>query len=203
MNYSNKTDEEILRCIKGDFKDGIDEIMDRYKKLVKIKARSYFLIGSDEDDIIQEGMIGLYKAIRDYKEGREAKFKTFANICIDRQIQSAIKMATRNKHMPLNNYISIDKNIGDFNQTYSIVDYLGDTNFQPELMVIDKERRDDIKSAIKTELSEMEKEVLRMYLNGYKYEDISNKTGIKQKAIDNALQRVKNKLRKTKKIFNK
>ncbi len=198
MKYEDMSDEEILEHIEKNEKYAIDALMDRYKDVVKIKARAYFLVGADTDDVIQEGMIGLYKAVRDYNPERENLFKTFADVCINRQMISAIKAATRNKHTPLNNYISLNsmEKEGE-TEDLTLIDIIVKESTEPEKMLIDKENTKHIHEQIQNNLSDLEKKVLKLYMNGMKYADISEMLIISPKSIDNALQRIKSKLSKT------
>jgi len=196
MNYTELSDEEIIKHIRQDESYAMDELIERYKIQVKIKSRAYFLVGADEDDVIQEGMIGLYKAIRDFNEDKDALFKTFADLCINRQIITAVKTATRNKHTPLNNYISLDKQSVSEGENISIIDFLIDDNLQPEKLLIGKETVGSIKKSIQERLSEFEKKVIHLYLQGNKYFEIAEKLDSNEKAVDNALQRIKSKLKK-------
>lgn len=198
MDYSKMSDEEILEFINKGEKYAVDALINRYKDFVKSKARIYFLVGADTDDIIQEGMIGLYKAIRDYKEEKQNMFKTFADICINRQMISAIKTATRSKHSPLNNYISLNQS-GNEEETEEItlMDVIVKEGAEPEKMLIDKENIKDIQEKIQKNLSNLERETLLRYLKGLKYTQIADEMGLPPKTIDNALQRIKSKLAKT------
>lgn len=192
------TDEEILQYIDKDERYAMDTLLDRYKGFVKIKARSYFLVGADFDDIIQEGMIGLYKAIRDYKAERNNTFKTFAAICIDRQLITAVKAATRNKHKFLNEYISLNNlNTEGENEDLGIIDIMIKEETEPEKLLMVKENIKNIESKIQKNLSKLEKETLYMYLKGMKYTDIATELNTTQKSVDNAIQRIKKKLAKT------
>lgn len=198
--YAGMSDEDVVALVKRGNAEAQEYIFNKYKSLVRMKARSYFLMGADREDIIQEGMIGLYKATRDYKKDREASFRVFADICINRQIMTAIKAATRQKHIPLNSYISLnksafDENGGDSSQTY--MDLIkGPAGFDPESMFIGREDRSDIETGIIKALSTFEHKVLMLYLKGKSYSEISKITGKSEKSIDNALQRVKRKIEK-------
>lgn len=186
----------VLKASKGD-KIALEYIIKKYKNFVKAKAKSYFLIGADKEDIIQEGMIGLYKAIRDFDGNKTNSFKCFADICITRQIITAIKTATRQKHIPLNSYISLNKPIYDEESERTLLDIISTSIVSdPEELIISKEELKHIESKINEILSELEQEVLELYLNGKSYQYIANRLKRDVKSIDNALQRVKRKLEK-------
>lgn len=195
-------DDELIRlCHLGDVQ-AQNVLMDRYKTLVKAKARSYFLIGADREDIIQEGMIGLYKAVRDYREERSASFHAFAELCINRQIISAIKAATRQKHIPLNTSLSLNKTTFDDASEQTYMDMLQESEISnPETLFIGQEDKVFIETRIGQALSKFEYQVLALYLQGKTYFEISEIVGKPEKSIDNALQRVKKKVEKI--IFSK
>ena len=175
----------------------VEAVFEQYKGLVRAKSRSYFLIGADNEDLIQEGMIGLYKAIRDYKPERHASFTTFADICVTRQIITAIKTATRLKHLPLNTYISLSQSTTGAeaeNPVDSLL--LGTSASDPETMLIDRERMANFRDELVRTLSDLEISVLSLYLIGEPYSEMSAKLNKPVKSIDNALQRVKKKLEK-------
>ena len=172
-----------------------DFLINKYKNFVRAKARSYFLIGADREDIIQEGMIGLYKAIRDFKSDKLASFRAFAELCITRQIITAIKTATRQKHIPLNSYVSLNKPIYDEESDRTLLDVLsGNKVTDPEELVISREEFVDIEVKMGEFLSDLEREVLNAYLDGKSYQEIAVDLKRHVKSIDNALQRVKRKL---------
>lgn len=186
----------VLKASKGD-KIALEYIIKKYKNFVKAKAKSYFLIGADKEDIIQEGMIGLYKAIRDFDGNKTNSFKCFADICITRQIITAIKTATRQKHIPLNSYVSLNKPIYDEESERTLLDIIATSIVSdPEELIISKEELKYIESKINELLSELEQEVLELYLNGKSYQYIADRLQRDVKSIDNALQRVKRKLEK-------
>lgn len=197
--YQELTDEEIVRCVKMEDKEAVDYILEKYKNLVRKKARTLFLIGSDREDLIQEGMIGLYKAIRDFDEEKDTSFFTFADMCISRQIYSAIKASNRQKNLPLNTYISFytplygEETDGEENAVL-IDSLLFNNNFNPEKLVIDKESANVLEYELVRRLSNLEKKVLQRFLNGQNYVDIAKELDRKPKSIDNALQRIKAKL---------
>ncbi|ASS89796.1 MAG: RNA polymerase sporulation sigma factor SigH [Bacillaceae bacterium] len=188
-------DEQIVELVhKGD-SAALDFLITKYRNFVRAKARSYFLIGADREDIIQEGMIGLYKAIRDFKEDKLTSFKAFAELCITRQMITAIKTATRQKHIPLNSYVSLDKPIYDEESDRTLMDVIsGAKVMDPEELIINQEKFDDIELKMGEILSDLERKVLSLYLEGRSYLEISEKLNRHVKSIDNALQRVKRKL---------
>ena len=195
--YSEMTDEEIVQlCHNG---DSLSEeyLLNKYKNFVRSKARRYFLIGADHEDIVQEGMIGLYKAIRDFKPEKLSSFRAFAELCITRQIITAIKTATRQKHIPLNSYVSLNKPLYDEESDRTLLDILMEgTTSNPEDMIINQENLGNIHQKINEVLSGLEQEVLAAYLDGKSYQEIAEALGRHVKSIDNALQRVKRKLEK-------
>ena len=186
----------VLKASKGD-KIALEYIIKKYKNFVKAKAKSYFLIGADKEDIIQEGMIGLYKAVRDFDASKTNSFKGFADICITRQIITAIKTATRQKHIPLNSYISLNKPVYDEESERTLLDILSSMKISdPEALIIGKEEKARIEDAIARVLSHLEMEVVQSYLDGKSYQEIACDLDRHAKSIDNALQRVKRKLEK-------
>ena len=186
----------VLKASKGD-KIALEYIIKKYKNFVKAKAKSYFLIGADKEDIIQEGMIGPYKAVRDFDASKTNSFKGFADICITRQIITAIKTATRQKHIPLNSYISLNKPVYDEESERTLLDIIATSIVtDPEELIISKEELKHIESKMNELLSELELQVVEYYLNGKSYQYIADKLQRDVKSIDNALQRVKRKLEK-------
>ena len=195
--FAGLTDEEIVSQAQQHDDAAVEYLLYKYKNFVRSKARSYFLIGADHEDIVQEGMIGLYKAIRDYQPERLSSFRAFAELCITRQIITAIKTATRQKHVPLNSYVSLNKPIYDEESDRTLLDVITEDNFSnPESMIISKEDVGAIKGKIGSILSELELDVLVNYMEGKSYQEISAETGRHLKSIDNALQRVKRKLQR-------
>ena len=198
--YSDIDDEQlIVRIHDGGDDDIIDHIMNKYKNLVRKKAASMYILGADKDDLIQEGMIGLFKAVRDYDSGRDASFATFAELCISRQMYSAIKSLSRKKHAPLNSYISIYASRDDSDQgSESILEEVleSDANLIPEQYVIDRENLQDLEGEIERELSDLERQVLDLYVTGMSVKEISAVLGRDEKSTDNAMQRIRNKLKK-------
>ena len=197
VRYSEMTDEEIVQlCHNG---DSLSEeyLLNKYKNFVRSKARSYFLIGADHEDIVQEGMIGLYKAIRDFKQEKLSSFRAFAELCITRQIITAIKTATRQKHIPLNSYVSLNKPLYDEESDRTLLDVIMEGRISdPEEMIINRENLGNIHNRINEVLSGLEQNVLSAYLDGKSYQEIAEALGRHVKSIDNALQRVKRKLEK-------
>ncbi len=193
--YALLEDENVIELVHCGESEALDYLIQKYRNFVRAKARSYFLIGADREDIVQEGMIGLYKAIRDYKEDKLTSFKAFAELCITRQIITAIKTATRQKHIPLNSYISLDKPIYDEESDRTLMDVLtGAKILNPEELIINREKYVNIEGKITELLSDLERKVLALYLDGQSYQEISEELNRHVKSIDNALQRVKRKL---------
>lgn len=195
--FENKKDEEIVIEAKSGNNRAQEYLISKYEGFVKIKSRSYFLIGADKEDIYQEGMIGLYKSIRDFNPEKLSSFKAFAELCITRQIITAIKTATRQKHIPLNTYISLNKPIYEAESDRTLIDVLSEFKISnPEDLIISKEEIENIEKAMEKVLSDLEKEVLQSYLDGKSYQEIASDLDRQAKSIDNALQRVKRKLEK-------
>jgi RNA polymerase sporulation-specific sigma factor len=193
--YESLSDEEIVQLARDTNDEALEHLINKYKNFVRAKARSYFLIGADREDIIQEGMIGLYKAIRDFRPDKLASFRAFAELCITRQIITAIKTATRQKHIPLNSYVSLNKPIYDEESDRTLLDVIsGSKVTDPEELVISREEFSDIETKMVEFLSELEWQVLMFYLEGKSYQEIADELGRHVKSIDNALQRVKRKL---------
>lgn len=188
-------DDELLTLIHQEDNQALDILINKYKNFVRAKARTYFLIGADREDIIQEGMIGLYKAIRDYDGDKLASFRGFAELCITRQILTAIKMATRQKHIPLNSYVSLDKPIYDEESDRTLLDVItGVEAIDPQELLINREKFGDLQLKLTGLLSELERKVLDLYVEGRTYQEISIELKRHEKSIDNAIQRVKRKL---------
>ncbi|MCK6255173.1 RNA polymerase sporulation sigma factor SigH [Fictibacillus sp. WQ 8-8] len=195
LDYEQIEDESLVEHVHEGDSAALEFLINKYKNFVRAKARSYFLIGADREDIIQEGMIGLYKAIRDYKEDKLSSFKAFAELCITRQMITAIKTATRQKHIPLNSYVSLDKPIYDEESDRTLMDVICGTKVtDPEELIINQEEFDDIELKMGEILSDLERKVLMLYLDGRSYQEISIDLDRHVKSIDNALQRVKRKL---------
>lgn len=193
--YEVKVDEDIVEFAKAGDDAALEYLINKYKNFVRAKARSYFLIGADREDIIQEGMIGLYKAIRDFRADKLSSFRAFAELCITRQIITAIKTATRQKHIPLNSYVSLNKPIYDEDSDRTLLDVISGTKItDPEELIISREEFDDIEEKMGEILSSLEWKVLMSYLEGKSYQEIAVDLNRHVKSIDNALQRVKRKL---------
>jgi len=201
LEFKDKLDEEIVMDAKAGNNKAQEYLISKYENFVKAKAKSYFLIGADKEDIYQEGMIGLYKAIRDFNPEKSTSFKAFAEICVTRQIITAIKTATRQKHIPLNTYVSLNKPIYEEESERTLLDVLSGLKISdPEELMISKEQMHFIEDKISKVLSELEKEVLTSYLDGKSYQEIACDLERHAKSIDNALQRVKRKLEKCLKV---
>ena len=193
--YKQMSDDELVELVHQGDMEAQETLIKRYKNFVLAKSRSYFLVGADREDIVQEGMIGLYKAVRDYKIERLASFRAFAELCITRQIITAIKAATRQKHQPLNTYISLNKPIYNEESDRTLLDILkGGKLSNPEALFISNETYDLIESEIASMLSDLEFDVLQEYLDGKSYQKIADNLDKHVKSVDNALQRVKRKL---------
>ena len=196
-SFDDMSDEEIVALAQGGSSDALDFILHKFRPAVTRKSNSYFLAGADKDDIIQEGMIGLFKAVRDYRNDRDAAFRSFAELCITRQIISAVKSASRLKHAPLNSYISLDKPVqgGDFDHSLMDIVAVGDSA-NPEDIIIGRENMEFFSVKMSEVLSKLECRVLSLYLAGKSYNEIASILERDQKSIDNALQRIKKKLEK-------
>ncbi len=196
-SFEGCVDEEIVMEAKAGNSRAQEYIIGKYENFVKAKAKSYFLIGADKEDIYQEGMIGLYKAIRDFKPDKLSSFKAFAELCVTRQIITAIKTATRQKHIPLNTYVSLNKPIYDEESDRTLLDILSEAKVaNPEELIISREELKHIQNEIGEVLSDLEMKVLMSYLDGKSYQEIACDLDRHAKSIDNALQRVKRKLEK-------
>ena len=197
LDFEGMPDEDIVELAQEADGAALEYLLNKYKNFVRTKARSYFLIGADHEDIVQEGMIGLYKAIRDFRPDKLSSFRAFAELCITRQIITAIKTATRQKHIPLNSYVSLNTPLYDEESDRTLLDVIIEgraTN--PEELIIGQEDLSSINHKIDEVLSGLEQEVLRAYLDGKSYQEIADNLGRHVKSIDNALQRVKRKLEK-------
>ena len=195
--YADMTDEDIVALCRTGDSVAVEYLLNKYKNFVRSKARSYFLIGADHEDIVQEGMIGLYKAIRDFRPEKLSSFRAFAELCITRQIITAIKTATRQKHIPLNSYVSLNKPLYDEESDRTLLDVCAEGHSaNPEELLISQEDLRGIHQKIDEVLSGLEQEVLAAYLDGKSYQEIADMLGRHVKSIDNALQRVKRKLEK-------
>ncbi len=188
-------DEALVASAKDGDDHASEYLINKYRNFVRVKAKAYFLIGADREDIIQEGMIGLYKAIRDFRADKLSSFRAFAELCITRQIITAIKTATRQKHIPLNSYISLNKPIYDEDSDRTLLDVISSIKVSdPEELVINQEASATMRERIRKNLSELECRVLTAYLEGKSYQEMANELNRHVKSIDNALQRVKRKL---------
>ncbi len=198
--YENLKDEELIMQLREGNQEVMDYLMDKYKNLVRSKAKSMYILGADTEDLIQEGMIGLFKAVRDYDFGRDAGFYTFADLCISRQIYTAVQASGRKKHMPLNTYISFYSKVadetGDDGQAVHLENVLESEDKNPEEKLIDRENVEYIEQIIQSQLSSMERQVIDLYLTGMATAEVSRVLGIDEKSADNALQRAKAKIRK-------
>lgn len=199
QEYDSMTDEELIDRLRSGEESIMDYICDKYKNLVRSKAKSMYILGGDNEDLIQEGMIGLFKAVRDYDSGRDASFFTFADLCISRQLYTAVQASQRKKHFPLNTYVSLYSNPSD-NTDGKDVELLESlarrTQQSPEELFLDKERVEYLEKAIEKELSSFEKQVLDLYQTGMSYSQIARVLGRDEKSTDNALQRLKAKIKK-------
>ena len=196
--FEGMTDEEIALLAQNGSDDAQEFLLNKYKNFVRSKARSYFLIGADHEDIVQEGMIGIFKAIRDFREDKLSSFRAFAELCVTRQIITAIKTATRQKHIPLNSYVSLNRPIYDEESDRTLMDVISEAPMAgPEELLISREDYSSVESRISEVLSDLEMEVLDLYLEGKSYQEIAEQLNRHVKSIDNALQRVKRKLEKS------
>lgn len=200
--YGNCSDEELILRLRDGEEAITDYIMDKYKNMVRSKAKSMYILGADREDLIQEGMIGLFKAVRDYDTGRDASFFTFADLCVSRQMYTAIQAAGRQKHMPLNTYVSLyadgaDGEDGLREAERGLLESASSRLEQnPEELLIDRENVKRLEEVMEKELSSFEKQVLDLYLTGMKYSQIARVLGKDDKSTDNALQRIKAKLKR-------
>ena len=195
QDFENLPDEAIVKLAQEADGAALEYLLNKYKNFVRTKARSYFLIGADHEDIVQEGMIGLYKAIRDYRSEKLSSFRAFAELCVTRQIITAIKTATRQKHIPLNSYVSLNRPVYADDSERTLLDVISESvTTNPEELLISQESLSDIEACIGEVLSPFEKEVLALYLDGHSYQEISRKLDRHTKSVDNALQRVKRKI---------
>ncbi len=198
QDYGQCTDDELIDRLRQGETAIMDYICDKYKNMVRSKAKSMFILGADNEDLIQEGMIGLFKAVRDYDMGRDASFFTFAELCVSRQMYTAVQASKRQKHLPLNTYVSLDNSaLYDDREGNGLAELLSDrVELSPEEQFLDKERVTWLEGQIDRELSDFEKQVLDLYITGMSYSQIARVLGRDEKATDNALQRLKAKVRK-------
>ena len=194
--YRDLKDEDVAILAQNNDGQALVYLLDEYKNFVRSKARSYFLVGADHEDIVQEGMIGLYKAIRDFRPDKQSSFHAFAELCVKRQIITAIKTATRQKHYPLNSYVSLNRPMFEEESDRTLLDVLEGRITNPEDLYISQEELRNIQKQLDELLSDLEKEVLSAFLDGKSYQEIAEHLHRHVKSIDNALQRVKRKLLK-------
>jgi RNA polymerase sporulation-specific sigma factor len=192
--YAEMNDDEVALLFQRGDGDALEYLLDKYKNFVRARARSYYLVGADHEDIVQEGMIGLYKAIRDFNPEKQASFHAFTELCVKRQIITAIKTATRQKHVPLNNYVSLNKPLYGDESDRTLLDVIEGRVVNPEEMFIGQEDMAHIQEKLSSSLSDLERKVLDAFLQGKSYQEIAEALGRHPKSIDNALQRVKKKL---------
>jgi RNA polymerase sporulation-specific sigma factor len=194
-NYALLEDEVLVELVQNGDSESSVFLINKYRNFVRAKSCRYFLIGGDREDIIQEGMIGLYKAIRDFREDKQSSFKAFAELCVTRQIITAIKMATRQKHSPLNSYVSLDKPIYEDGSNHTLMDVISETKaVDPVAIIINQEKADDMEQKMAEILSDLERRVLALYMDGQTYLEISEELNKHVKSIDNAPQRIKRKM---------
>lgn len=197
LPYLTMTDEALIAAARTGDRTAEDLLYEKYKNFIRGRARSYFLVGADREDIIQEGMIGLYKAIRDFNPDKISSFRSFAELCVTRQIITAIKAATRQKHIPLNSYVSLNKSLYTEGPERTLIDVISAARVSdPEETVISQETYSDMEQQLRKSLSPLERSSLTLYLEGHSYVEIAALLARSPKAIDNALQRVKHKLEK-------
>lgn len=198
--YANLSDEELISLIRDGDKEALDILMEKYKGMVLGKAKSMYILGGESDDLIQEGMLGLFKAVRDYDCGRDASFRTFAQLCVNRKLYTAVKASNRKKHLPLNSAISLSQPVGENSEEGSeevLADYLkADSSSNPEEYMIEREESERLEELIEKELSPFERQVLELHLTGMGYVEIAHVLNRDEKSADNALQRIRTKFRK-------
>ena len=192
--YLSMSDDDVVVLVQQGDGEALEYLLDKYKNFVRGRARSYFLVGADHEDIVQEGMIGLYKSIRDFRPDKQSSFRAFAELCVKRQIITAIKTATRQKHVPLNSYVSLNKPLYGEESDRTLLDVIEGRVTNPEELFIGQEDMSHIQEQIGTVLSDLEQQVLAAFLDGKSYQEIAEMLGRHVKSIDNALQRVKRKL---------
>ena len=196
--YEGLTDEELIALFRDGDQDAMEKLLNKYKEMVLRKAKSMYILGGDSDDLIQEGMLGLFKAVRDYDCGRDASFRTFAQLCVTRQLYTAVKASSRKKHLPLNTAISLSRPVReDGEEDEEFLDCLeADASSNPEVYLIGQEEIERLEEKIEKELSPLEKQVLELHLTGMGYVEIAHVLNRPEKSIDNALQRLRGKVRK-------
>ena len=193
--YNNLEDNEIITKIKKGDKKALNYLLDKYTDVVSMKAGKYFIVGAEKEDIIQEGLIGLFKAIKSFNPEKQSSFKTFANLCVERQLQTAIKSSTRQKHMPLNSYLSLNISAYDENEDTSLLEVFETENTaeDPLDIVTKKEYYNFVEDRVEETLSDFEKQVLHRYTNGESYTQIAERLNAPVKSVDNAIQRIRKK----------
>lgn len=193
--YQFMPDEEVVHYARSGHGAATEHLIEKYRPLVESKARSYFLAGADHEDVVQEGMIGLYKAIRDYREDRLSRFRAFAELCVTRQIITAVKTATRQKHVPLNGYVSLHGPTTETDSEGSLIECIADDRVvDPAIWLVDRRDARSLHETVRHHLSDLESRVLEYYLEGKSYREMSRALHCRTKCIDNALQRVKRKI---------
>ncbi len=196
--YTNLTDEQIVDLTRKGDKEALNYLIDKYTELVSMKVSKYFIVGAERDDIMQEGLIGLFKAIKCYSEEKQTSFKTFANLCVERQLQTAIKSSNRQKHMPLNSYISLNMSAYDENEDTSLIEVLNSKTMEDPLDTLTKkEYYKFVEDRMDENLSDFEKQVLHRFTRGESYAQIAEGLDTQAKAIDNAIQRIRKKTMKS------
>ncbi len=192
--YENISDEDLISYIKSGDKYALDYLLEKYKELVNMKVGKYYIVGAEKEDIVQEGMIGLYKAIKNFEPDKQASFKSFANMCIERQLITAIKSSNRQKHIPLNSYLSLNTSAYENEEDTELIDIFdSNTTEDPLDTITKKEYYKTVEDTIDKSLSKFEKQVLEKYIQGESYVDIANKLDAPVKSIDNAIQRIRKK----------
>lgn len=192
--YENISDEDLISYIKSGDKYALDYLLEKYKELVNMKVGKYYIVGAEKEDIVQEGMIGLYKAIKNFEPDKQASFKSFANMCIERQLITAIKSSNRQKHIPLNSYLSLNTSAYENEEDTELIDIFdSNTTEDPLDTITKKEYYKTVEDTIDKSLSKFEKQVLEKYIQGESYIDIANKLDAPVKSIDNAIQRIRKK----------
>ena len=196
--YANLTDEQIVDLTRKGNKEALNYLIDKYTELVSMKVSKYFIVGAERDDIMQEGLIGLFKAIKCYSEEKQTSFKTFANLCVERQLQTAIKSSNRQKHLPLNSYISLNMSAYDENEDTSLIEVLNSKTMEDPLDTLTKkEYYKFVEDRMDENLSDFEKQVLHRFTRGESYAQIAEGLDTQAKAIDNAIQRIRKKTMKS------
>jgi len=193
-DYEQLSDEDVIKLIRSGDKNALDYIMNKYKNVVNIKVSKYFIIGAEKEDIVQEGLIGLYKAVKSFDMEKDNSFKTFANLCIERQLITAIKTSNRQKHMPLNSYLSLNMSAYEDEESDTVIDVFDSNSIEDPLDTITKkEYYIEIENAIDKSLSNFEKKVLNRFAKGESYVQIADKLNTPVKSVDNAIQRIRKK----------